>query len=722
MAWCNTGKNLKNLKTTSTHIQSSFNPHVHPSDKSVWDDNDSATRHSTVLDALNEAKQNISALGVAASQPLPEKDVRFMSEPMLFIECATQGWKVNDEAKKFLADLNMPLVIVSIVGPYRTGKSYLLNRFADVKKAKGFELGSTVQSKTKGIWMWCRPHPLNPGECIMLLDTEGLHDAEKGDSNHDNQIFALAILISSVFLYNTVGRIDNRAIEEMDFITHITDYIHVRSGQDQDSDENAAGYEDYQQIFPTFVWVLRDFMLSLEMDGERITANEYLGKMLELKPMPKHLRDRKERNRINDYNEPRERISSVFQRRECFVLRRPVDDNESLSRVNAIPECELNQEFVEQVDELCDFIKNECSTKHFSTKDGNIEINGPKLLGLAEMYTGTIQSGSVPCVERAIKLLAEMENTNAIDKAMELYRSIMSHHVDNSALSADTFESIHQNAMIESRKVFDDGRKFDNDGSYEERFQVKIKNEYCNYKERCERDREIMIQRAIEHGRIIYLQKMQNTIDDMPYSLEKLYLHESACLIKVFSTTREELSFLSDDEWEKEKKKYFESFGIYEDQEIYQKEFEVYKLINELIKDRMQNDPRERIERMMFRYAIYLKKDLPCGIDLIHTRHDEMETSLRIELKESFPNMDVSILDKLLVGKLEDSLDVVHLENENNCMKTDLERKQKEITSLQDQLKHTHCELDARTQDQSGRNKRYISAITRNKKPKQAIK
>ena len=43
----------------------------------------------------------------------------------------------------------------------------------------GFDLGSTIQSKTKGIWVWCRPHPKNAGQCLLLLDTEGLGDVEK---------------------------------------------------------------------------------------------------------------------------------------------------------------------------------------------------------------------------------------------------------------------------------------------------------------------------------------------------------------------------------------------------------------------------------------------------------------------------------------------------------------------------------------------------------------
>lgn len=43
----------------------------------------------------------------------------------------------------------------------------------------GFALGSTIESKTKGIWMWCVPHPSKQGHTLVLLDTEGLGDVHK---------------------------------------------------------------------------------------------------------------------------------------------------------------------------------------------------------------------------------------------------------------------------------------------------------------------------------------------------------------------------------------------------------------------------------------------------------------------------------------------------------------------------------------------------------------
>lgn len=48
--------------------------------------------------------------------------------------CLVQNWEeqltVNPEAIRILEKISQPLVVVAIVGLYRTGKSYLMNRLA----------------------------------------------------------------------------------------------------------------------------------------------------------------------------------------------------------------------------------------------------------------------------------------------------------------------------------------------------------------------------------------------------------------------------------------------------------------------------------------------------------------------------------------------------------------------------------------------------------------
>ena len=44
-----------------------------------------------------------------------------------------------------------------LLGSYRTGKSYFMNKLAGDEAT--FRLGSTVNSETKGIWMHAMHHP-----------------------------------------------------------------------------------------------------------------------------------------------------------------------------------------------------------------------------------------------------------------------------------------------------------------------------------------------------------------------------------------------------------------------------------------------------------------------------------------------------------------------------------------------------------------------------------
>lgn len=201
-----------------------------------------------------------------------------MSGPMCLIENINGQLLVNQEALKILSAIKQPVVVVAIVGLYRTGKSYLMNKLAG--KKKGFSLGSTVQSHTKGIWMWCVPHPKKPDHALVLLDTEGLGDVEKGDNQNDSWIFALAILLSSTFVYNSMGTINQQAMDQLHYVTELTDRIRAKSSPDTNEVEDSS---DFVSFFPDFVWTLRDFSLDLEVDGQAISADQYLENSLKLK-------------------------------------------------------------------------------------------------------------------------------------------------------------------------------------------------------------------------------------------------------------------------------------------------------------------------------------------------------------------------------------------------------------------------------------------------------
>ncbi|XP_049731711.1 guanylate-binding protein 2-like isoform X1 [Elephas maximus indicus] len=360
-----------------------------------------------------------------------------MPGPVCLIENINGKLTADQEALKILSAVTQPVVVVAIVGLYRTGKSYLMNKLAG--KKKGFSLGSTVQSHTKGIWMWCVPHPSMPNHTLVLLDTEGLGDVEKGDNQNDSWIFALAILLSSTFVYNSMGTINQQAMDQLHYVTELTDRIRAKSSPENSEVDDSA---DFVSFFPAFVWTLRDFSLELEADGQPITADEYLELSLKLKKGT----DQKTQN----FNYPRLCIRKFFPKKKCFIFDRPAQ-RKYLIKLEQLQEGELNPEFVEQVMEFCSYIFSHSKPK---TLSGNIIVNGPRLESLVLTYVNAISSGDLPCMENAVLALAQIENSAAVQKAIAHYDQQMGQKVQLPTETLQELLDLHRASEREAIEIF----------------------------------------------------------------------------------------------------------------------------------------------------------------------------------------------------------------------------------------------------------------------------
>ena len=87
---------------------------------------------------------------------------------------------INEEAIRFLNSIPGPVSVVTIVGPYRSGKSYLGGALIDHIAA--FKMGHTYKAVTKGFWIYDKVIQVKnyDGENInvILIDTEGLADTK----------------------------------------------------------------------------------------------------------------------------------------------------------------------------------------------------------------------------------------------------------------------------------------------------------------------------------------------------------------------------------------------------------------------------------------------------------------------------------------------------------------------------------------------------------------
>jgi len=360
-----------------------------------------------------------------------------MPAPVCLIENNGGQLVANQEALEILAAIKNPLVVVAIVGLYRTGKSYLMNKLAG--KNKGFSLGATVQSHTKGIWMWCVPHPKKPNHTLVLLDTEGLGDVEKGNNQNDSWIFALAILLSSTFVYNSMGTINQQAMDQLHYVTELSDRIRAKSSPDADGIEDSA---DFVSFFPDFVWTLRDFSLDLEANGLPITADEYLENSLKLK--------KGTTQSDQNFNLPRLCIRKFFPKKKCFIFDRPTH-RKKLGQLETLHDNELDAEFVQQAAVFCSYV---FSNSKIKTLSGGIKVNGPRLKNLVLTYVNAISSGDLPCMENAVLVLAQIENAAAVQKAIAHYDQEMSQRVQLPTETLQELLDLHRACEKEAIELF----------------------------------------------------------------------------------------------------------------------------------------------------------------------------------------------------------------------------------------------------------------------------
>jgi len=129
---------------------------------------------------------------------------------------------LNPRAVEILRAITGPVCVISIVGPCRSGKSYILSRLiSSAGETCHFDLGHEMDPKTMGIWMWDKPFRMKLKDgwddvTMILLDTEGI-DAANATDQGDSQIFTLSVLLSSLMIYNSMSVPKREDLNQMQY-------------------------------------------------------------------------------------------------------------------------------------------------------------------------------------------------------------------------------------------------------------------------------------------------------------------------------------------------------------------------------------------------------------------------------------------------------------------------------------------------------------------------
>jgi len=327
--------------------------------------------------------------------------------PLVVYNETNHTFQVESSTLQRLSTLFEPLAVVSIAGLFRTGKSFLLNRIilhepgssddgnggshrrVTTRRSShpppvraGFGVGNTVQACTKGIWMWSEPLVVKDDQGrdvnVIVLDTEG-SGAPSANATHDARVSSLGLLLSSYFVYNSVGRIDDAALSTLTTVTHITSNMR----------------EDETDALPGFLWLLRDFALQLEnKEGESVDADAYMEEQLS-----------------GDKNDARAHLRTYFKDRGCATLIRPVMEENDLQNLNTLSDTALRPEFVKAAKVLRARILS--STANRPLRHNNTHLNGDMLGEVVCRYVDAVNAGAVPHIADAWESVCAVQLAHA---------------------------------------------------------------------------------------------------------------------------------------------------------------------------------------------------------------------------------------------------------------------------------------------------------------------
>ncbi|KAE7995766.1 hypothetical protein FH972_000535 [Carpinus fangiana] len=358
----------------------------------------------------------------------PGPPVTGPARPIRLVYCDEKGrFQMDPEAVAALQLVKGPVGVVSVCGRARQGKSYILNQILCLT-GLSMPFSNEVESlklSVKGGKIFA---------CILYMISAFWALSYSG--TYSTQIFSLAVLLSSMFVYNQMGGIDETAIDRLSLVTQMTKHIRIRASGGRTTASELG------QFSPIFVWLLRDFYLDLVEDNRRITPRDYLE--LALRPVQGSGKD------IGSKNEIRDSIRALFPDRECFTLVRPLNNENDLQRLDRISLDKLRPEFKSGLDALTKFVFERTRPKQV----GATVMTGPILVGITESYLEALNNGAVPTISSSWQSVEEAECRRAFDSATEFYKSSFDRSKPPEEVA---LREAHDEAVRKSLAAFDAG-------------------------------------------------------------------------------------------------------------------------------------------------------------------------------------------------------------------------------------------------------------------------
>mmetsp|Transcript_13041 Transcript_13041/g.19909 ORF Transcript_13041/g.19909 Transcript_13041/m.19909 type:complete len:564 (+) Transcript_13041:131-1822(+) len=358
------------------------------------------------------------------------------------------GWKVS---------------VVSVVGAFRTGKSFVLSWFLQYlhytnKKdlspnAKWFEevefLGNEgfnwrggSERNTTGIWIWSEPQffQKESGEqiAVLLVDTQGMFDNET-TMGLTASIFGLSTLLSSYQIYNVDKRIQEDNLQQLALFSEYARMAMTSHGTDE-SEPIGKNNRPFQQI----EFLVRDWQnFEEEEDFEKMQEEmeEYLQKVIA-------------EREATDLKETREQIVSCFEKITCYGLVHPgpaVTKKKYAGDIKSV-----DPTFVELLDRYCRRIFNP-ETLVPKIIHGR-ELTSVELSSYFKAYADLFTTGATfPEAGTLLNATAQANNTNAVTLSLEDYKQKMNRIAGpncSNYVRPEELKELHREVMGKSMSTF----------------------------------------------------------------------------------------------------------------------------------------------------------------------------------------------------------------------------------------------------------------------------
>lgn len=257
------------------------------------------------------------------------------------------------EALSRLTQHDQSISVVSVVGPYHSGKSFLLN--ALLGNTQVFSIGRRTSPETMGIWLCRTEMRASDGSEVWLLDSEGFFGPSVAES-YDAKIFTVASLLGAHLVYNTVKIIDQQAVSLLEMLARRAQLFRTRSA----AEPAQVDTPEFLSVrsFPPLTWVVEDFVQELPTehrvkDGATAWLRSYL-------------------STVNDTSDPQGNkehfLSRLYSDLKVHTLFLPATSKEGLQDLSRLSWDQLTPEFKEEMAALRTHVLSNLEARRFEGK------------------------------------------------------------------------------------------------------------------------------------------------------------------------------------------------------------------------------------------------------------------------------------------------------------------------------------------------------------------